>query len=160
MRTATSDVSRLQPVNRYRLSVRVPLHQCTLFPSTQFDDFRRKACQFQDYSQELNMHCLEAFGLDDASCGYWCYHVPTGLGEHILMILHLNMKAGDNIMQMTFYRQPLEGVAGRLDDLKPVQIAPSLGEPIAQATGRIQHSQPCQMRAAHALGEIAASRSR
>jgi starch synthase (maltosyl-transferring) len=77
---------------------------------------------FQDYSQELNMHCLEAFGLDDASCGYWCYHVPTGLGEHILMILHLNMKAGDNIMQMTFYRQPLEGVAGRLDDLKPVQL--------------------------------------
>ena len=77
---------------------------------------------FQGYSQALNTDCLESFAVDSDSGGTWCYHIPTGQGEDVLMTLGLNMVPDENSVQLTFYRQPDGGAAGRLDDGKPVQL--------------------------------------
>ncbi len=77
---------------------------------------------FQGYSQAMNTNCLEAFAIDDSCRGHWRYHVPTGQGEHVLITLGLKMTAGENAVQLAFYRQPAGSTAGRLDDNKPVQL--------------------------------------
>ncbi len=77
---------------------------------------------FQGYSQAMNTDCLEAFAVDDLGGGYWRYHVPTGQGENICLTLGLNMTAGENALQLTFYRHPSDGRDDQLDDGKPVQL--------------------------------------
>jgi predicted glycogen debranching enzyme len=77
---------------------------------------------FQGYSQELNTNCLEAFGLDAESGGYWRYHIPSGQGEHVLLTLGLKMTDEENAVQLTFYRHRAESSGNRLDDQKPVQL--------------------------------------
>jgi len=77
---------------------------------------------FQGYSQALNTDCLKAFAVEDDSGGTWCYQIPTGQGEDVLVTLGLNMVPGKNSVQLTFYRRPDGGAAGRLEDSKPVQL--------------------------------------
>jgi predicted glycogen debranching enzyme len=77
---------------------------------------------FQGYSQELNTNCLEAFALQHGSGGFWRYHVPTGQGEHVLLTLGARMLAGENTVQLTFYRHPAGEAGSRLDDAKAVQL--------------------------------------
>ncbi len=77
---------------------------------------------FQDYSQALNTDCLEGFALSDDEGAYWHYHIPSGQGEDVLMTLGLKMIAAKNAVQLTFYRRPDGGAAGRLEDNKPVQL--------------------------------------
>ena len=77
---------------------------------------------FQGYSQALNTNSLEAFAVDDDTGGTWRYHIPTGQGEDVLVTLGLNMVPGKNCVQLTFYRRPDGGAAGRLEDSKPVQL--------------------------------------
>ena len=77
---------------------------------------------YQGYSQALNTDCLEAFEADDDTGGTWRYHIPTGQGEDVIVNLGLKMIAGENAVQLTIYRQPHGGVAGRLKDSRPVQL--------------------------------------
>jgi len=77
---------------------------------------------FQGYSQALNSDCLEAFAVDDRGGGYWHYHVPTGQGENIRITIALTMAAGENALQITFFRHPSDGQADHLDDSKPIQL--------------------------------------
>ena len=77
---------------------------------------------FQGYSQALNSDCLEAFTVNDLGGGFWRYHIPTGQGENILLTIGLNMIAGENAMQMTFYRHPSVDGEKHLDNSKPVQL--------------------------------------
>jgi len=77
---------------------------------------------FQGYSQALNTDCLEAFAVDDLGGGFWRYHVPTGQGENIRLTIGLTMAAGENALQITFYRHPSDGQDDHLDDSKPVQL--------------------------------------
>ena len=77
---------------------------------------------YQGYSQALNTDCLEAFAVDDDGGGTWHFHIPTGQGEDVLVTLRLNMVPGENCVQLTFYRRPDGGAAGRLGNIKPVQL--------------------------------------
>ena len=40
---------------------------------------------FQGYSQALNTDCLKTFAVDNDTGGTWCYHIPTGQGEDVLV---------------------------------------------------------------------------
>jgi predicted glycogen debranching enzyme len=77
---------------------------------------------YQGYSQALNTDCLEAFEVDDDRGGTWRYHIPTGQGEDVFVTLGLKMVADENAVQLTLFRQPHGGAAGRLEDSKPVQL--------------------------------------
>jgi len=77
---------------------------------------------FQGYSQALNTDCLEAFEVDDDGGGSWRYHIPTGQGEDVIVILGLKMVPGENTVQLTLYRRPAGQAAGRLADSRPVQL--------------------------------------
>lgn len=77
---------------------------------------------FQGYSQALNSDCLEAFAVNDLGGGFWRYHVPTGQGENIRLTIGLTMVAGENTLQISFYRHPSDGKDEHLDDNKPIQL--------------------------------------
>ncbi|UCG09320.1 MAG: glycogen debranching enzyme N-terminal domain-containing protein [Desulfobacterales bacterium] len=77
---------------------------------------------YQDYSQEVNTSCLEAFDLGDSFHGRWQFHIPTGQGENILMILMANMIKGENTVRLTFYRHPTIPQQSMLDDSKPIKL--------------------------------------
>jgi len=77
---------------------------------------------FQGYSQPINTDCLETFAVDDDTGGTWYFHIPTGQGEDVLVTLGLNLVPDENSVQLTFYRRPDWGAAGRLKDSKPVQL--------------------------------------
>ena len=77
---------------------------------------------FQGYSLALNPDSLEAFALNDLGGGFWRFQVPTGQGENIRLTIGLNMVAGENALQITFYRHPSDGKDQHLDDKKPVQL--------------------------------------
>ena len=77
---------------------------------------------FQGYSQALNTDCLEAFEVDDDGGGIWRYHIPTGQGEDVIVILGLKMVPDENTVQLTLYRRPARQAADRLADSRPVQL--------------------------------------
>jgi glycogen debranching enzyme len=77
---------------------------------------------FQGYSLALDANCLEAFAVNDDTGGTWHYHIPTGQGQDVLVTLGLNMVPDENCVQLTIYRRPDGGAAGRLEDGKPVQL--------------------------------------
>jgi starch synthase (maltosyl-transferring) len=78
--------------------------------------------RFQGYSQSMDAHCFDAFDLDFRSRGCWGFKIPTGQGEHVHLRVFLKMAAGENRIQMAFYRDPAQGAEGRLSDSKPVEI--------------------------------------
>jgi predicted glycogen debranching enzyme len=77
---------------------------------------------FQDYSQEINTDCLDAFRLGDRSNGVWCYDVPTGQGQHVVISLGLQMIAGRNAVRISFFRHPAGPDSDMLADIKPVKL--------------------------------------
>jgi len=77
---------------------------------------------YQGYSQEINTNCLEAFGVDDKSKGYWQYHIPAGQGENVLITAKIEMIAGENAVRLTFSRQPVKPNRAMLDDYKAVKL--------------------------------------
>ncbi len=77
---------------------------------------------YQDYSQEINSNCLEAFGSDDFSGGHWQFHVPAGQGENVLLTMSLAMVTGENTVRLSFYRHPSRVGQKMLDDTKAIKI--------------------------------------
>ena len=82
--------------------------------------------RFQGYSQEMDGHCFDAFDFDFHSRGCWSFRVPTGQGEHVVLKVCLEMVPGENRVRMVFYREPIQGIdgkiEGRLSDSKSVEI--------------------------------------
>ncbi|MBN1932337.1 MAG: glycogen debranching enzyme N-terminal domain-containing protein [Desulfobacterales bacterium] len=77
---------------------------------------------FQDYSQEIRFDCFHSFCFDTQSRAFWRYYIPTGQGEHILLIIMIEMVSGQNAMRIVFRRQPAQKQAGKLDDKKPIRL--------------------------------------
>jgi starch synthase (maltosyl-transferring) len=77
---------------------------------------------FQGYSQALNTDCLDMFGTQEGCGGLWQYHIPTGQGEDVLITLRVEMIQGENAVRLDFFRHPADDRAGRLADVKPVQL--------------------------------------
>jgi predicted glycogen debranching enzyme len=77
---------------------------------------------FQDFSTEIGPDCLDGFGFDYDSRGYWYYHIPTGQGEHILLTIGLAMVPGHNMILLEVKRHLSELKKGHLPDDKPIQL--------------------------------------
>ncbi len=78
---------------------------------------------FQDFSSEIGPDCLDGFGFDYNSKGYWYYHVPTGQGEHVLLTIGLAMVPDRNAIVMEINRLPSESKMGRLADEIPIRLS-------------------------------------
>lgn len=78
--------------------------------------------RFQGYSQSMDVHCVDAFDFNFHSRGCWSFRVPTGQGEYVYLKVCLEMVLGKNQVRMEFYREPAQGIEGRLSDSKPVEV--------------------------------------
>jgi hypothetical protein len=77
---------------------------------------------YQDYSQEINASCMEAFDLDDTLRGRWQFHIPTGQGENILVTVIVDMINRENTVRMRFFRHPSIPGQAMLGDSKPIKL--------------------------------------
>ena len=46
---------------------------------------------FQGFSQTVNLDCLDRFGFDYQKGAWWRYSIPSGQGEHIVLLITLHM---------------------------------------------------------------------
>ena len=77
---------------------------------------------YQDFSTEICPDCLDGFGFDYDSRGYWYYHIPTGQGEHILLTIGIAMVPGQNMIVIEAKRHLNKSKKGRLPDDKPIRL--------------------------------------
>ena len=77
---------------------------------------------YQGYSQEISDDCLDAFGETGGSRFFWRFRVPTGQGQHTVIVFALEMVAGRNAVRLVAYRASADGETGTLPDIHPVQI--------------------------------------
>ena len=77
---------------------------------------------FQGYSYEVKDTCLENFAVDKNGYGHWQFHIPVGRGKHIELTVTARMAQDKNCVHLIFYRHPMEGIAERLADDKPVRL--------------------------------------
>jgi predicted glycogen debranching enzyme len=78
---------------------------------------------YQGFSQPLNLNCLDRFGFDYHRGGWWRYAIPSGQGEHIVLVITLHMDSRDaNRTQLTVRRLPRIQAHRELDDDKPVTL--------------------------------------
>ncbi len=59
---------------------------------------------FQDYSQAINGDCLHSFTFDYHSAARWNSRIPTGQGEHVHLMITMEMASGNNKIRLTFSR--------------------------------------------------------
>jgi len=59
---------------------------------------------FQGYSQAVNGDCLHSFIFDYHSRSRWNYRIPTGQGEHVHLMVTMEMAAGENKIRLVFNR--------------------------------------------------------
>jgi predicted glycogen debranching enzyme len=77
---------------------------------------------YQGYSQELNIACLDTFRLVNHMKGHWRYHIPTGQGQYVIIGVSVEMIAGENAVQLSFFRHPAGPHAKKLADSSPVKL--------------------------------------
>ncbi|MCK5508571.1 MAG: glycogen debranching enzyme N-terminal domain-containing protein, partial [Desulfobacterales bacterium] len=77
---------------------------------------------FQGYSQEICFDCFDSFCYDCNSRGFWLYHIPTGQGEHVSLSIGIEMKDGENVAHIVFFRNRAKGRNRMLADCRQVQL--------------------------------------
>ncbi len=77
---------------------------------------------YQGYSQELNINCLETFGVDRVATGFWQFRIPTGQGENVWITVKMKMLAAKNALRMDIIRHPLEPQKDMLADTRTVHL--------------------------------------
>jgi predicted glycogen debranching enzyme len=77
---------------------------------------------FQGYSQEISKNSLDRFHSENNLQGFWRFHIPTGQGEHVVITVGVEMIPRENAIRIAIYRNPAEGVKGRLADEKEVRF--------------------------------------
>jgi starch synthase (maltosyl-transferring) len=77
---------------------------------------------FQGYSQDINIDCLDSFKFGYNSKGSWYFNIPCGQGEHVALIIKVEMLSGKNALRMEFFRHPSEGKEGKLADHLHVKL--------------------------------------
>ena len=77
---------------------------------------------YQDYSQEICDDCFDSFCFQSRSQGIWRYQVPTGQGEHVFLIIGVEMVPGKNSMRMVFIRDSEKSRQGMLANREPVRL--------------------------------------
>ena len=78
---------------------------------------------YQGYSHEINLDCLERFAFDYDKGVCWHYQVPTGQGEHVGLIIALQMPNDPaNTVRLDVHRLNSHPHAAELEDSRPVQL--------------------------------------
>jgi hypothetical protein len=77
---------------------------------------------FQGYSQEISIDCIDSFCFDYDSKGLWRYFIPTGQGEHVLLVVRIEMIPGENAVRMLFSRHLSGGKEGKLADSQRIKL--------------------------------------
>ena len=76
---------------------------------------------YRDYSQALNLSCLEQFGLDGQNRAVWQMSVPCGMGQTVPLTIELELAWGRNSVTVSFQRG--RGTdRGTLADEAPVEL--------------------------------------
>ncbi|MEA2108747.1 MAG: glycogen debranching enzyme N-terminal domain-containing protein, partial [Pseudomonadota bacterium] len=70
---------------------------------------------FQGYSQAVNGDCLHSFIFDYHAAGQWNYRIPTGQGEHVHLMVTMEMVSGTNKIRLTFSRPEVSDNDRHLD---------------------------------------------
>ncbi|QSH41975.1 amylo-alpha-1,6-glucosidase [Lentisphaerota bacterium ZTH] len=58
-----------------------------------------------DYSQELNLSCLESFAAGSDNAARWTFKIPAGQGKSVPLEITLQMATEGNAVQLKFHRQ-------------------------------------------------------
>jgi predicted glycogen debranching enzyme len=77
---------------------------------------------FQGSSHELGCHCQDAFCFNYHSQGFWRFTVPTGQGEHIVLLVRAHMEHGKNAVRLSFFRESAALGKNLLADNRPVRL--------------------------------------
>lgn len=77
---------------------------------------------YQGYSQALNTDCLHAFSLNSRSEGCWHFQVPAGQGQHVWLIIGVEMIPYENAVRLLFYRPAAGGPKGSLAEQARVRL--------------------------------------
>jgi predicted glycogen debranching enzyme len=77
---------------------------------------------YQGYSQEISSDCFESFSFDYNSRGFWQYHIPTGQGEDVVILISIEMVDNENAVRITFSRHLDCENSDRLSDAKKVRL--------------------------------------
>ncbi|MBW1746103.1 MAG: glycogen debranching enzyme N-terminal domain-containing protein [Deltaproteobacteria bacterium] len=77
---------------------------------------------FQGYSQDININCLDSFKFGYNSKGSWHFNIPCGQGEHVELIIKVEMISGKNALRMELFRHSAEGKEGKLADHQHVKL--------------------------------------
>jgi len=59
---------------------------------------------YQGYSQAVDFDLLETFVCSQKSRGTWCYCIPAGQGQHVIVSITAAMLAGANAVTLSFFR--------------------------------------------------------
>jgi predicted glycogen debranching enzyme len=77
---------------------------------------------YQDYSQNINTHCLEKFIIDKNLHGFWYYRVPAGRGKHINLNIQAVLQWQANAVQIVFEREKADKEQGGLPDDETIEL--------------------------------------
>jgi starch synthase (maltosyl-transferring) len=77
---------------------------------------------FQGFSSEISTDSLKRFSFDFESGCCWEFAVPTGQGQHIIVLIKARMLKNKNQIIMTFMRQTSSGKNQVLPDRHPIRI--------------------------------------
>jgi len=77
---------------------------------------------FQGYSQAINGDCLYSFTFDYHAAGQWNYRVPTGQGEHVHLMVTMEMVSGANKIRLTFSRPGNDDNDRHLDNQQQITL--------------------------------------
>lgn len=77
---------------------------------------------YQGYSTEICMDCFDGFVMDGTGWGLWRFRVPSGQGEHALLMAAMHLDPHENRLRMIWFRYPVDGDLSSLPDDKPIQI--------------------------------------
>ncbi len=78
--------------------------------------------RYQGYSQEINQPCLDQFELQNGNKGVWRFKVPTGKGEHVMLVQRLKLAPATNTVCLEIYRPKTKHGENGLDDQKAVHV--------------------------------------
>ena len=77
---------------------------------------------YQDYSQDVNTHCLEKFVIDTHLNGLWVFQIPAGRGKHVILKIKAGLAWQANVLQIRFEREKSEGKQGCLPDSETIEL--------------------------------------
>jgi starch synthase (maltosyl-transferring) len=77
---------------------------------------------YQDYSQDINTHCLEKFVIDKNLQGTWHYRIPAGRGKHIILKIQAVLVWQTNTVQVIFEREKAGRKQGSLPDSEVIEL--------------------------------------